>query len=424
MPRKLALVGVAALATLALALPLSAHFRAAYHADFGTREHVIKAIELTPRNAELHNRLGRLLLYSPLGNPHQAVRELQLATQLDPRTGQYWVDLATASEIAGDLRGAEAAVARARAAEPNTPAILWHEANFLVRRGQDQKALERLKVLLAGSPEYTVLALAFFAHVAEAGVLIEQAVPHERQALEAAMEFVRREEQVSSAARLWKAVSQLKEPPAESQLKRFVDWLIAEKQVPLALAVWNESAKRGWLAVDPTVTTDSVYNADFQKPLQNFGFDWRVLPHADASAWIEARGPAPGLPSLCIQFSDESRSEYAHALQAVPVEPNTHYILHASLRSDRLVSRSGAALAITTPENNQPATRTDSVTGTSHWREVIARFDTSAQANLAYIRLIRPAPAKDDEPASGMVCLADIRWRKLGSLSTEVSLRR
>lgn len=422
--RKVAVLGVAALATVALAFPLSAHLRADFHSEKGSREHLEKAIALQPGNAELRNRLGRLLLYSPLENPAAVIRQLETATHMDPRAGQYWMDLALAQELNGNLPAASASLARARAAEPRTPALLWHEANFLVRRGQNVEALEKLQALLADAPEYTVRALAFFGNVADASLLIEQAIPRQRSALEAAMEFIRRENKLAAAPVLWKAVSQLAEAPAPGPLRLVVDWLINAREVDLARKIWSESGQRGWLPVVASESPEQLYNAQFERPLQNFGFDWRVLPHPETSAWIEARGPSPGLLSLCIQFSHEARSDFRHVTHAIAVAPNSQYVLRAALRSERLASQTGARLTLLLAGPGQTAVQTDSVAGTSHWKEVLARMQTGAQANLAYLQLARPAPAKDEEPGSGLVCMADVRWQKIGATPSPAAVSR
>lgn len=424
LPRKLGVLATAGLASAALAFPLSVHFRVDQLNRRGTQQHLEEALRLRPGDAELHNRLGRTLLYSPLQSAERALRELEQATRLDGRNGQYWMDLALAHELRGDTGAAATAVARARAAEPRTPAILWQEANFLVRREKPREALEALKILLAASPEYTVKALAFFGRVANPGVLVERAVPVRKDALEAAIEFVSREGAVSAAPQLWNAVARLPEGPSEYHLRRLLDWLIQERQVELATHVWNESSRRGWLNVDVLEAGKPVYNASFEKPVQSFGFDWRVLPHPGTSAWIEARGPSPGLFSLCIQFSDESRSDYAHAVHSVPVDPRSIYILKAALRSERLLSRVGVSLMLQPTEAGRPAVLTDTVAGTSHWREMISRIETGSEEKLVHIRLVRPAPGKDEEHVSGLVCLADVRWQKLGEMERVVSTVR
>ncbi len=415
--RKFVVACAALVATGALALPLWAQFQVARYSAMGTQESLERALTLHPYSAEFHNRMGRLLLYTPLADTQRARQELELAAQLDPRSGQFWMDLAMFHEIQGDFTAASQAIAKARAAEPRTPAVLWFEANYLVRRGMERAALDRLKVLLADSPEYTVRALAFFAKVAEPGILIERALPHRRESLEAAMEFIRAQNLLSPARQLWNAARDLNEAPSPGQLRPFVDWLLNSQQVALAQEVWRDCAQRNWLPIQPTGAAEPIYNAGFESPIENFGFDWHVVPHPEASTWIEARGPAAGLQSLCVQFGDDSRSAYEHIGHAIPVEPNSTYVLKASLRSDQLISRSGAALVLRGSDNSEMA-RTDSVMGTTAWREVTTIVKTGDQARLLWLRFSRPAPAKNEDPARGLACFSDVRWIPSGSSDT------
>lgn len=413
LPRKAALAALAAAATLGLSLPLWAHFRVSRLSAGGTQESLEAAVALQPNNAELHNRLGRVLLYSPQGDAAHTLAELQRAVELDPRNGGFWIDLALAREVHGDLEGAAAAVRQGRTAEPHTPALLWHEANFDIRRGRLEPALGLLRELMQNAPEYTGRVLPLFSRVTEPATLVGEVVPATRPAMDAAIEFIRRENHLSAAGVAWDRVLQMDAPPV-GQVRPFLDWLISRGQAALALRVWREAAERSWIPIPAKAADEPLYNGDFRQPLEDFGFDWRVLPHPEASVWIEGRGPEPGMHSLCVQFSPEARSDYAHVLHYVPVEPNYHYSLRAAMRSDRLAARAGAFLQISDPFQSGLAGRTDAVTGSNGWRDVLASIETGPETNLVLIRLLRPAPVAAEEPGSGQVCIARFQWSELG----------
>lgn len=413
MPRQAVVLGLALLATASLMVPLWGHYRADALARSGTQQDLEQALALQPGNAELHNRLGRMLLLLPLGDAQQARSHLEEAVRLDPRAGIYWVDLALGRELSGDLAGAAEALRRARQAEPRTPLVLWHESNFLLRRGENDRSLAVVAELLRQSPDYTARALPFFARVVAPGELIARVVPDRADALEAAMEFVRREGHISAAPATWERLRRLDRAPNEGQLRAFVDWLLARGEAELALRVWNEAGQRRWLAVE-NADSGRLYNGDFQRAMLNFGFDWRVEPHPDASVWIEARGPQAGIESLCVQFSESARAGYAHVRHWIPVEPSAFYSLRGALRSEKLFSRTGAFLEVADSAPGHPPARSDSVTGTSNWKEILVRLETGASSKLAQLTLVRPGAAPGEEPASGMVCVADLKWQKLG----------
>jgi tetratricopeptide (TPR) repeat protein len=70
-----------------------------------------RLIAIRPGNADAHARLGQLLLWK--GRPDDAVRELEIAAQVDRRLPRVFETLATACEAAGRLDAAAAALAQA-----------------------------------------------------------------------------------------------------------------------------------------------------------------------------------------------------------------------------------------------------------------------------------------------------------------------
>lgn len=414
LPRKLLLALLAAAATAGLSIPLWSHYQVSRLSAEGTRENLERAIALQPGNPELHNRLGRVLLYSPLGDGGAARAALERAVQLGPHTASYWTDLALARELAGDLAGAAQALDRALAAEPRTPAVLWQRVNFALRRGENAQAQQWLRELLQLAPEYTDRALPLFSRVMEPATLLTEVVPNRVDAVVAAMDFIRREEHMAAAGVAWQRLMALQEEPRSNAVRVYLDWLIVRGEARLAQTVWQQAAQRGWIPVEAAAAGESFYNANFQYPLQNFGFDWRVTPHNEASVWMEARGPEPGMQSLCVQFTEGARADYAHVFHYVPVEPNSYYNLRATMRSDRLFSRAGAFLEVFDFGSKQ-VTRSDSVTGTSAWKNVAMPIATGAETRLLRVALRRPAPGSGEEPAIGLTCMAGLKWESLGA---------
>src|SRR5271155_1308914 len=151
-PSRILAAAVVAAATAALSLELWKHLEAAWLAQEGSLASLERAQQLEPRNAQLSWRAGQLELYSESGTPLDAVASLDRATQLDPAAGVYWADLAQARESAGDEEGAANDLARAQAAEPRTPVILWRAMSFALRNNQPERALELGRELLAAAP--------------------------------------------------------------------------------------------------------------------------------------------------------------------------------------------------------------------------------------------------------------------------------
>ena len=415
LPRKLTAILLALAASVPLSVSLWSQYRADFYSRLGTPESLQQAIALQPSNAELHNRLGRVLLYSPAGETERAKKELERAAAIDPRTAAYTVDLALALELAGDSEGAARAIERARRAEPRTPAILWHETNFWLRREQNDRALGLARELLRMAPEYTQRAVPLLLRVTSGSALLDDVVPKDVNAYGNVLETFRREDRLDSAAKFWERARELGQPVPEGLVRMFVDWVLTRGQPELALRAWTDAARNGWIAVDPEALSEPFYNADFRYPLLNFGFDWRVQPSPDASVWVELGGPRGGQQSLCVQFSQDARGEYTGVFHYAPVQPGYHYELRGAMRTEKLVSSRGAWLQVQEMAPGRGVTpSTEPLVGTSPWKEVLLHLETGPETKLMRLTLVRPAPTLKEPPSSGMVCVAPLEWKPLG----------
>jgi hypothetical protein len=229
------------------------------------------------------------------------------------------------------------------------------------------------------------------------------------------LEAFRREDRIDAAEKFWQRALELGQPLPEGYVRMFVDWMLSRGQTELALRAWSDAARNRWIPVDPATVSDSFYNADFHNPLLNYGFDWRVQPHEDASVWVEVGGPRGGQQSLCVQFSKDARGDYDGIFHYVPVQPAYHYELRTSMRSERLVSSSGAWLQVQEMATGRSVTpSTDPLMGTNPWKEVLLQLETGPQTKLVRLTLMRSAPSLKEPPSSGLVCVAPLDWKPLG----------
>lgn len=384
----------------------------------GTAAALQLALQMEPRQAELHNRLGRILFHSPEGSAANALASLERATQLDPHSAAYWLDLSLARELRGDTAAAALALRKAREAEPRTPRVQWHEVNYLLRAGRNAEAVAVCRELLHEAPEYTGRALPLLSHVADIESLIRDVVPSDPQAVGALMEFLRRGAETAGAAQAWERALAMGKPLEAIYVRWFLEWLLTTQQGELAQQVWRDAATRNWIPVASEAATDTLYNADFRQTILGYGFDWRVLPHPETSVWIEPHGPEPGQQSLCVQFHDDARAPYANVTKLIPVEPQRRYRLELQVRSDRLRARPGAfvRMANTSGADAGVLAHTDPIAGDTPWRSMVAEMVTGPDSRLASLTIVRAAPRADEAPASGMFCIANLRWTALGAV--------
>jgi hypothetical protein len=413
-PSRILAAAVAVAATVALSAELWKHVQADRLAQEGSVSSLQQALRLEPRNAELFWRLGRAELFSESGSPVAAVAALEEATQLDPYSGAYWVDLSQARENGGDTEGAARALEHAQAAEPRTPLMIWQSMSFALRNNQPQRALELGRTLVAAAPPYTYRVLPQLSEVADLSTLIETLLPADRGAIDDVTAYLCSRLEPKPATALWNRVTAAGIPPSNFYLRRFLDALVAQGDGDLAGRVWTDSIRRGWISGEIQGLDQPLYNGDFRWPMLGFGFDWKVLPQEEVSVWVSDEGPQPGQPCLCADFSARSRADFYHVLHAVAVEPGDRYLLTAKLRVRHLGTRAGAFLSVSGigVAGQQPAI-TDRLVGTTGWQDVSAEFAAGPATHLAQVVLSRPGVTSDQPAASGQVCLAEVQWRRL-----------
>jgi hypothetical protein len=413
-PSKIFAAAVAAAVTASLSLDVGKHLQADRLAHEGSVHSLERAIELEPRNAELYSRLGRAQLFSEAGDVKAAVATLQRSTELDPRSGSYWADLGQARESSGDIEGAARDYARAQAAEPRTPVVLWQEMNFALRSNQPQRALQIGHDLLFEAPPYTSRVLSDLAQAADLRTLMENVLPSDEDAFSTAAEFLYPREDVPATEALWTRMLELGQAPSGFQLQHLLDSLVLQGEGPLATRIWRDSIRRGWIAVDAAALDEPLYNSDFRRPMLGYGFDWKVAPHNEASVYVSDEGPKPGESCLCVDFSGNARADFVHVTHLVAVEPGASYLLLARMRVRRLGTRTGAFLSVAGIRGGSlPPVTTAPVMGSTGWEEVRAEFTAGPQMHLARIILVRPGVPASEPPASGQVCIAELDWRRL-----------
>ncbi len=111
-----------------------------------------RAAHLDPSNADYRDVLGDY--YAEAGDLEKAVAHYTAATNLDPHSARYWLDLANAYLVLGDryISNQTLALEHAIEADPTRPDVAWEAANFYLVQGSDEKALREFRVVMANDP--------------------------------------------------------------------------------------------------------------------------------------------------------------------------------------------------------------------------------------------------------------------------------
>jgi len=376
------------------------------------------ALALEPGNAELLHRLG--MIYS--SNPEfidlaEAGKCLRQAVSLSPERWDYWADLATACDSAGDARCADDAYARAQVLNPMGPRLQWIIGNHFVLTSRPEMAFPYFRKLLGLSPDYrgTVLGLCFRA--TRDPQLIYDKLLSQGEEPAARLEFLNlltANGNYEDAMRIWE---QMSAGPDRSltvaSVKPFLDFLIDKDRIPDALRVWSDLERSG--AIPPRAEPDAgnlLRGGRFGFEPLNAGFDWHTSDSPNlVYDFTDASGPA-GSKCLRIEFVIGENGDYNLLSQVVPVRPNAYYRATALVRSGELTSASGPRLRLEELGcSDCPMRTSDTTLGATGWHAIATALLTHARTQALRVSFWRPPAKMPPRDISGTVWLAEVALR-------------
>ncbi len=391
-------------------------------ADTGQLEKLERAVRLAPAQAEYHNRLGRALIYSVnVFEMDRATRELETATRLSPRTGQYWMDLALAYEMQNQPADAATAMERAVALRPHGVDALWTAGNYFLRTRQTERAFPYFRQLLELTHEYDRQTFAMLWRASEnAETDVARVLPASVQVWLEYLQFLVASNHVDAAHRQWEKIRARKDPYDPRTAFPYLDLLLNQGQSDAAYAVWQHLSDAGLIpaardAAPGQAKSNLLYNGDFEEAPLLGGFDWRVASYPDVTTDLESPVAHSGTFSLKVEFTRKENLDFGGVMHPAPVEPNHRYRLTGFLRAEGITGDSGPRLLVAdyyAPDKLR--VMTPEVLGTTNWKEVSIEFTTPPTTRLVRVVLYRPPSRTFDNKMSGRIWLDSVRLESLG----------
>ena len=129
--------------------------RVTYYVDSLSISAIQQALRLDPANPDLFHRLGMVYSYDPTNvNLTEAEKNLRKAADLNPRRWDFWSDLGTSCDFAGDTACSDEAFERARGLNPMAPVLQWTLGNHYLLTNRQEKAFPYFRRLLDLDPSY------------------------------------------------------------------------------------------------------------------------------------------------------------------------------------------------------------------------------------------------------------------------------
>ncbi len=379
-----------------------------------------RALRLDSANPELHFNLGTSLLWGETSDPPAAVRELRLATTLNPNAARYWSALGKACFTTGDAACADQAFERATELAPSKPRFAWEAAVNAAVTSRPETAIAHLNRFVKLQPENARQAFDLLLRAFHDSDLIWRGVVRDSSALRvqlAFLEFLVESSRVDDANQYWPEVSRAHPAIPAAAAKSFVERLLGAGRYREAGDVWkrlqfanadSDSAR--------SAPNNLVFNGGFEQEPLNGGFDWRYQPQTYVGVDFADRGAHTGSHALRVDFTVPANSDYEPVYQLVSVVPGQTYAFTGYARSDRITSDSGPRLRVSDPQCSTCLNAfSDGVTGTTDWHALEVRFVAPPTAEVVRVSVWRPRSRSFPQEISGQFWLDDVTLRPIAT---------
>ena len=369
------------------------------------------AARLEPGNAQYWEHLG---LYSRWNlerrNLPTAIRDLQRATELDPRNARLWMELAAADEEEGSPSAAIRDYKVAQRDFPVSPVVAWRYGSFLLRQRNLLNGFAELRRAMANDPSLETSAISECWGVdPDAFAIAERVLPRRSDYYIRAINYFVSRKQTDAALAIWRRLLTLHQRVAIHDAAGLVDDLIGENRVKEAAGVWKEVLQHSGMQDEAGAGGSLLFNGGFERDFVNGGFDWRELPVRGASYDFDGRTVHSGRRSLRITFDGSANVNFQSIYEYAPVAPRRRYRFLAYVRTARISTDSGIRFEIFDPRHPKEVQElTPSVVGTNAWTPVRADVETGPDTQLLEVLLRRAPSAKFDNKLRGVAWIDDV----------------
>src|SRR5277367_854026 len=178
----------------------------------GDPDRLVRATSLEPTNAEYWDQLG---FYEKWNFERRDLRRAifydQRATEANPGSDTYWMDLADAYEAVGQPARALEAFQRAQSVHPISSDVAWRYGNFLLRQRNYSQAFAELRRALVTDPSLTVEAISECSKASDdLPKILTQVLPNQSTYYQAALDYFVAQQQTDAALIVWNQLLVLK----------------------------------------------------------------------------------------------------------------------------------------------------------------------------------------------------------------------
>jgi Tetratricopeptide repeat len=366
----------------------------------------LKAVRLEPDNAEYWGHLGLERQWDlSTGGIHQAVNYLEMATRVDPRSADLWMNLADAYQTAGDPVRAQQAYEKAQANYPISAEVAWRYGSFLLYEGNFSQGYAEIRRALVVEPSLATSAISeCWQSNPSVGPILDKVLPPKPGDYFQAIDFFLSQNLPLPAVAVWNRQRALGLPVKMPDALPLVDTLIDQDRIAEAQETWHQVLEAANWPRGQSNDESLVFNGRFEHPITNGGFDWREIAVSGARFDFDSQVTHSGSRSLRIQFDGTANLDFRNLFQYIPVQSRSRYHFSVYVRTEAISTDSGIRFEILDPRHpSQVQVVTPDAVGTNPWTLVQADIVTGPDTDLLQITLRRIPSWKFDNKLSGTV---------------------
>jgi tetratricopeptide (TPR) repeat protein len=369
------------------------------------------AIKISPDDPEAH--YTRALSLVNAQRLVEAVGELQQANRLRPHHYYQWLDLGVTLERLGNDADSAAALKESIRLAPSFAQPHWQLGNLLYGQEQYQEAFVELRLGARSSPTLFVgmLDLAWVASEGDVGGFEALVQPSSAQNHFEIARFLARQGKGADSARHIRAAGQPQDEDARVLIRETIAGLLGQGRFSEAFDVWavNHPESAG--------SKGQLLNGNFVDPIaeNDLGFGWQLPKLTNVAIRVDPSGPTRESQSLRIDFSGESPPGSQILYQYVLLEPNSHYFLRFSAKTEKLVSGGPPIVVAADPDSRAPKTLGESKPispETADWTPYVFEFETQSTTSGVLIGVQRTPCAENTCPVFGKLWLSALALAK------------
>ena len=119
--------------------------------------------------------------------------------------------------------------------------------------------------------------------------------------------------------------------------------------------------------------------------------------------------PAASWRSIRIEFGGGTNLSLDKPGQFAAVDPNTHYVFRADLKTDGITTESGIRFSITDPHDLASLNiTTDNLTGSHPWTSVNSDVMTGPNTYFVSVKVVRPLSRMFESKLAGTAWIANV----------------